>query len=312
MDRRLFIKAGVSAAAFVSFAGMTAGFSRRAEAATAEFNLLASPVDYQLSGLNPPVTIPMWQWVDITNPGPPLSTVLRVLAGDTVVINVTNALAVDINLVIPGLIDNAPPCAPGANITYTFTAPTTPGSYVFRDGQNGYVGSAMGLAGGLVVMPADGSMNLQGGVAYNRDHTLILGEVDSRLNAAIATGGSYNIQNYEPNFFFVNGRVYIRDVSKVELQMAMGENVAFRLINTGLIYYPMHFHGYHVSVITRGAAPEPLVRDKDTVMVQPGETVEAILNVNQPGLYPLHTHYLPGVTNNGVYAGGGLIIMNAA
>jgi FtsP/CotA-like multicopper oxidase with cupredoxin domain len=92
----------------------------------------------------------------------------------------------------------------------------------------------------------------------------------------------------------------------------MGENVAIRFVNTGLIYYPMHFHGYHVNVATRNRLPETSVIEKDTVPVKTNECVEVILPVGQPGLFPLHTHFVPGVTNNGVYAGGGLITLNAA
>ena len=41
---------------------------------------------------------------------------------------------------------------------------------------------------------------------------------------------------------------------------------------------------------------------------------DVILPVAQPGVYPLHTHFVPGVTANGVYLnpyGGALIVMSA-
>ena len=97
--------------------------------------------------------------------------------------------------------------------------------------------------------------------------------------------------------------------------MNQGEEVAIRFINSGLITYPMHFHGYHVRVATRDRVPETAVVDKDTVLVGVGECVDVILPVTQRGAYPLHTHYVPGVTANGVYVnpyGGGLIVMSAA
>jgi hypothetical protein len=74
----------------------------------------------------------------------------------------------------------------------------------------------------------------------------------------------------------------------------------------------MHFHGYHVNVATRNRVVETSVIEKDTVQVEIGACVDVILPVVQTGVYPLHTHYVPGVTANGSYANGGLILMSAA
>jgi hypothetical protein len=58
--------------------------------------------------------------------------------------------------------------------------------------------------------------------------------------------------------------------------------------------------------------PETAVIDKDTVMVDVGECVEVVLPVAQAGIFPLHTHYVPGVTASGSYPNGGLILMQAS
>jgi FtsP/CotA-like multicopper oxidase with cupredoxin domain len=176
----------------------------------------------------------------------------------------------------------------------------------------------MGLAGPLVVIPADGSDRLyDGGPAFDRQYTLVLGELDDRVNKAIADGPGYDMDDYEPNYFTVNGLSYPDTATDTDTLVAMnqGEEVAIRFINSGLITYPMHFHGYHVRVATRDRVPETAVVDKDTVLVGVGECVDVILPVTQRGAYPLHTHYVPGVTANGVYVnpyGGGLIVMSAA
>jgi FtsP/CotA-like multicopper oxidase with cupredoxin domain len=96
--------------------------------------------------------------------------------------------------------------------------------------------------------------------------------------------------------------------------MNQGENVALRLINAGVITNPMHFHGYHVEVATRNRVPETVFVDKDTVPIDREECVDVILPVTQAGAFPLHTHFVPGVTANGVYVnpyGGALIVMKA-
>lgn len=311
MQRRQLLKAGLGAAAYVSLAGITATFPKRSAAAAVSFDIQAAAVEYQQPALTPPLTVPTWQFVDSANPTLPFATELRVFAGDDVTISLTNNLDSAINFVVPGILDTSPACPAGASRDYQFTAPTEPGTYLFFDTQNGLLGRAMGLSGALVVLPADGTMSFAGDALFSREHSLVMTEIDSRLNEAVASGLAYDMADYEPNYFFVNGIMYLKDVSGVMLEMSLSETVGFRLINTGLIYYPMHFHGYHVSVINRNAQPETVVRDKDTVMLKPSETVEAILDVDKTGLYPLHTHYLPGVTNNGTYAGGGLMMLNA-
>jgi len=144
----------------------------------------------------------------------------------------------------------------------------------------------------------------------------VLNELDDRLNTAIDTGQPYDMVDYEPNYFFVNGLSFPDTASDADTLVAMnqGEDVALRLINAGAITNPMHFHGYHVEVATRDRTPETVVVDKDTILVRLEECADVILPVTQAGAFPLHTHFVPGVTANGVYVnpvGGALIILSA-
>jgi FtsP/CotA-like multicopper oxidase with cupredoxin domain len=188
---------------------------------------------------------------------------------------------------------------------------------MYFDGFNGETSRAMGLSGPLVVMPADGSNSLySGGPAFDRQYTLVLNELDDRLNEAVYNGRPYDMADYEPNYFFVNSLSYPNTAYDEEspMQLRVDENVAIRFINTGLIASPQHFHGYHVNVASRNRVPETSVIEKDTVVVNVGECVDVTLPVSQPGVYPLHTHFVPGVTANGVYLnpyGGALCVINA-
>ena len=137
------------------------------------------------------------------------------------------------------------------------------------------------------------------------------------LDRAIEAGRSYDMDEYEPNYFFVNGLSYPDTAADADtvVEMTVGEDVVLRLVNAGIITSPMHFHGFHVDVATRNRAPESEVITKDTVLVNVGECVDVVLACNQAGIYPLHSHYVPAVTANGVYVnpyGGALIIMSAS
>ena len=128
-----------------------------------------------------------------TAPGP----VLVVKQGDTVTVTLHNTLAEAVSLAFPG----QPAGAFTAGLATTAGAGTgrhrrptrftagRAGTFVYEAGHtgNGARQVAMGLAGALVVLPADGSA--YGGdrapdTTYDDDAVLVLSEVDPALNAA--------------------------------------------------------------------------------------------------------------------------------
>lgn len=309
MKRRDFLKAGCYGAALFTFSGLTLPLARRANAAT-----LALTAQQVIKPMVDNASVPMWQFVSATGGPGDLPSGISLVAGEAVTVTLTNNLPLAINFVIPGVLSNTPLCQPGATQTYTFTAPDA-GSYMYYDGANGEIGRAMGLSGPLVVLPADGSNVLYpGGPAFDQQYTLTINEIDTRLNAAVAGGGTYDMANYEPNYFFVNGLSYPDSATDADTRVVMtvGQRILLRMINTGLIYNSMHFHGYHVLVSARNRIPETAVIDKDTVLVAIDECVDVILPVTQAGEYELHNHFLPAVTANGVYSNGAVVMMVAA
>jgi FtsP/CotA-like multicopper oxidase with cupredoxin domain len=315
MKRREFLKAGgagLAGTAVFALSGLTMLTPGVANAATVNIDLTAEGATRTLID---GTSVFIWQFNDATGSGPgALTSGMVVREGDTVNVTVRNRLDREIRFSIAGVSMSAATVAAGSDRTYSFTAPAA-GSYMYTDDFNGELGRAMGLAGPMVVMPANGSDTLyNGGPGFDRQYTMFMSELDDRLNAAVAAGGNYNMDNYEPNYYFANGLSYPDTTTNGDTLIAMnvGENVAVRFINGGAITYPMHFHGYHVNVATRNRVRETTAIEKDTVQVERNDCVDVILPVTQVGMYPLHTHYVPGVTANGVYANGGLIIMSAS
>lgn len=309
MDRRDFLKTGVTGALLFSCSGLTSFLPRTASAATINVALTASAVTKTLVDS---VSVLTWQFTAAT-PGPGvLASGLAVVQGDTVNVTLTNTLTVPVNFSVAGTSIASPICAPQQTISFSFTAPAA-GSYYYVDGQNGDLSRAMGLSGPLIVMPMSGNALYSGGPSFDRQYTIVLNELDKNINDAVAAGQTPSLANYEPNYFFVNGLSYPQTETDADtlIEMALNEDVAIRFINTGLIMNPMHFHGYHVDVATRNRVPETAVIEKDTVNVRVGECVDVILPVDQTGIYQIHSHFLPAVTANGVYANGAMIIMEA-
>ena len=315
MKRREFLKAGgagLAGTAVFTMSGLTMLAPRLAYADTVNVDLTAEGTTKTLID---GTSVFVWQFTDAIGSGPgALTSGMVVREGDTVNVTVRNRLDREIRFSIAGVSMSTATVAAGSNRTYSFTAPAA-GSYMYSDDFNGELSRAMGLAGPMVVMPANGSDTLySGGPGFDRQYTMFMSELDDRLNAAIEAGGNYDMDNYEPNYYFANGLSYPDTTTNGDTLIAMnvGENVAVRFINGGAITYPMHFHGYHVNVATRNRIIETTAIEKDTVQVERSDCVDVILPVAQAGMYPLHTHYVPGVTANGVYANGGLIIMSAS
>ncbi|MDH5480234.1 MAG: multicopper oxidase domain-containing protein [Nitrosomonas sp.] len=312
MERRAFLKASALGLGSFTLSGLTFGY-RQAHAANHIFSITAEP---QSLVVNATTSLNVWRYRDLVATSGPggLQAGIVVQQGDSIEINLSNNLDRNINLVIPGLVNTSPQVAPGSSFTYLFTL-NQPGSFFLTDNISGFIAKAMGLAMPLVVLPNTIPASLNDGLTpYDRQYTLVFQDYDDRLNAAISGGGAYTLDQYEPNFFTVNGLQYpsLATDPDSRIEMTVGEQVAIRFINAGSIYYPMHFHGYHVSVANRNRVVESNVIEKDTVLVRTAECVDVQLAAIQAGTYPLHTHFVPGVTSNGVYAGGGLLVMNAS
>ncbi len=315
MQRRDFLRKGAGSTMAFALSGLVIAPTAAKAATTVVYDITA---DSQYTTMIDGASIFTWGLNDPSSTGPgQIGSGMVVNEGDTIEVNLTNNLDRAINFVVPGVLGSTPTVAPGATRTYTFTAPAA-GTYMYTDDSNDYIARAMGLFGPLVVMPADGSATLSNGRAFDQQYTLVYSDMDDRLNDAIANGAAtYDINNYEPNYYFANGLIYpdTKYDADTFLSMNVGDDVAIRFINTSVIEYPMHFHGYHVDVITRDGKAVTDFISRDTTLVRPGTTTEVILPVVQDGVYPLHTHYVPGVTANGVYAnpyGGGLILMSAS
>lgn len=316
MKRRDFLKKSMGSSMAFALSGLILTPSTALASGVISYEITA---DSQETIMIDNTVVFTWGLNSTTSSGPGhIGSGMVVTEGDTIEVKLTNNLDRAINFVVQGVLGSTPTVSPGQTKIYTFTAPAA-GTYMYTDDANGYISKAMGLFGALVVNPADGSARLyENGPAYNEQYIMVMSDMDGRLNEAIKNGEStYDINNYEPNYYFANGLIY-PDTKKYDdtlITMNVGDDVAIRFINAGVIEYPMHFHGYHVNVIKNN---RQLVNDfisRDTILVRPDTTAEVILPVNQAGAFPLHTHYVPGVTVNGVYTnpyGGGLIIMVAS
>ncbi|RME47633.1 MAG: copper oxidase [Caldilineae bacterium] len=159
-------------------------------------------------------------------PGP----VLCVNEGETVTVNLTNALAEPVSIVFPGqtgvtasLVGGGtlgggtlnPPglftleAAPGQTVQYTFRA-NHPGTYLYESGTNPFKQIQMGLYGALIVRPALGAQYVYDDPATefdpSREYLLLLHEIDPDLHARVERGEPFDISTRHERYWTINGR----------------------------------------------------------------------------------------------------------
>lgn len=88
----------------------------------------------------------------------------------------------------------------------------------------------------------------------------------------------------------INGQVFpkIPDIVVKE-----GELIKITYVNNSTMIHPMHLHGHFYSVLKVNGVPvtgSPI--HLDTVIVNPGETVEVAVLADNPGIWMLHCHVL--------------------
>lgn len=111
---------------------------------------------------------------------------------------------------------------------------------------------------------------------------------------------------YVPNYFSINEQTYpttLEDPNAL-ISVALGDTCWIAVANHGQMDHVLHFHGFHVEVLTSNLQPTRIGWSKDTVPIKKGEGMTLQLVANQAGIYPVHDHNLIAVTNAGFYPGG--------
>ncbi len=235
--------------------------------------------------------IPIWGFSttatagSATAPGP----VLVVNQGDQVSITVHNSLTGEqLSLALPGQVgvthaggavgDDTTGVATGGTASYSFKA-TRAGTFLYEAGHtvNGARQVAMGLAGALVVLPADGSAygttaNYPA-TAYDDDAVLVMSEIDPDLNADPA---NFDMRNFAPKYRMFNGKPY---PASDPVSTDQGHTVLLRYVNAGSQTHAMSLLGGDQVEIAQDGHQ---LRYQSTVTaesVDPGQTLDVLVKM---------------------------------
>jgi FtsP/CotA-like multicopper oxidase with cupredoxin domain len=309
----------------------------------ATFDLTTKTGYIQLPDSN---TMFMWGYSNgsdhFQHPGP----VLCVNQGDTVTIVLHNTLPEAVPIMFPGqenVLANGLPVQPqfdaGSNltsltnaaaaingtVTYSFVA-SNPGTFIYEGGNRKQV--AMGLFGALIVRPNQGA-----DFAYNRtdsqftpseEFMVLLSEIDPYLNQAVERGKTFNMNNYHPRYWLINGRGFPDSVadnyaswlpnqpygalaSIQEYNNTLPTNDPnyhpypgmARYLNVGTEDYPFHPHGNNGLVIGRDGSPlagpagQDLSFEKFAINLGPSQTWDVLFKWYDAEGYDPQTNPVP-------------------
>jgi hypothetical protein len=264
------------------------------------------------------------------------SPVLCVNEGDTVTIILQNTLSEDVSIIFPGqenvLADGAPvqpqfdgggvltsltnvAPANGGSVTYSFTA-SNPGTFVYQSGTNPDVQVRMGLFGVLIVRPSLGAdyVNNRTDSQFNPDteFLVLLSEIDPYLNQAVERGQSFNMANYHPRYWLINGRGFPDSfapnfaswlptqpygaLARVEPYIDGDPWSLARYISVASVDLPMHPHSKSALITSRdgrtleGPAGQDMAYENFSIPMGPGQTWDGLFRWYDPDGYDPDTN----------------------
>ena len=292
-------------------------------------------------------TMYMWSYSEgnsgFQHPGP----VLCVNQGDTVTIILRNNLPEDVSIIFPGqedvLADGAlaqpqfagsvltsltkAAAANGGSVTYRFVA-AQPGTYLYESGTDVPKQVFMGLFGALVVRPSMEITYPGRHFVYNRldsefnpepdgEILMLLSEIDPFLNQAVERGLSFNMTNYHPRYWLINGRGFPDTIAPnfagwlpTQPYGALAHIHPYdptanplpyleRFLNVTSLDTAFHPHGRNLRIIGRDGHPvagpvgEDLSYELFSMPVGPGQTWDGLFKFYDPEGYDPVTNPVP-------------------
>jgi hypothetical protein len=117
--------------------------------------------------------------------------------------------------------------------------------------------------------------------------------------------------DYQPDIFSINMKVHpdIQNDPNANIVQNVGDTIYISIVNSGAMLHTLHFHGYHVEIISASINSRYNGWIKDSFSVLQDEVILVRLVPDKAGFYPVHEHNLINITTNGSYPGGMLNLL---
>src|SRR3569833_2871158 len=183
---------------------------------------------------------------------------------------------------VPGVTQKA--IEPGDTFTYKFKAEKTGSTwYHCHVNVSEHVGMR-GMWGPLIVDPAKPSKLEQ---RVTKDVIVMPSSWDSQYAEKLGSGGS---PLDRPNYFSIDANSFPQPQPIHEMQ---GDVVRLRLFDPGADLHSIHSHGHDMLVTHKDGLALPAPYYADTLLLGPGDRYDAIIEMDNPGLWMVHDHIGP-------------------
>lgn len=266
--------------------------------------------------------IPVWgytesQFAQPQIPGP----VIEATVGDIIQINLINMLTEAVSMIFPGqnitptpvkdsrgiFISYSEQAEPnGGTVSYTFTA-ERPGIFLYESGSSPYKQIQMGMYGVIIIRPADYTVIKTAyggdtGTEFDVEQIMVLNEVDSQLHFAVSNLTPFDFQQYNPDYWTINGRSYPHTTApndsssqpySSKIAINMGQKLLIRYINAGFQNHNIRLDHLLARIVAVDSVPLYInsldkTYNKNTITIAPGESYDIIAVVNSPGKYIIY------------------------
>jgi len=166
----------------------------------------------------------------------------------------------------------------GASFVYQFIAPHA-GTYMYHCHVDTVLHMEMGMAGAMIVRPADGSLNTAwtNGPIYDKEYIWHLHTFDSRWHSERISGPA-TVQ-YNPDYFLINGRdgAALQTDATTAISGNAGDTVLLRVVNLGYLPSSVVLGNLAFDVIASDGRPlaEPVTQVK-AWRIMPGERYDIL------------------------------------
>ena len=212
-------------------------------------------------------------------------------------------------------------------LEYRFQA-ARPGIFLYESGTSPEKQVQMGFYGPMVIWPAGQNIPFHpnyktaygAGTGSNYDvyKILVLGEVDTAMHSAASPGVYFNMLNFKPDAWTVNGRSYpdtlAGDNTSTQpygsgISCQAGERVLLRIINAGFQNHTFYFGGLTGRVVAEDSYPlatpaGDATYEKAGITLGSGQSADVIITPTTPGEHLLYDREYSHLVNHDQFPGG--------
>jgi FtsP/CotA-like multicopper oxidase with cupredoxin domain len=192
---------------------------------------------------------------------------------------------------------------PGDSVTYTLSSATVK-AFVYYDHYLYPNNRFLGLGGIVYFAPANS----------NKTYYWNIKEHQTSYHNTLATGGSVNWNNYEPDYYTINSKSFpdLQTDTLAKINAQVGDTFYIVVANTGQSAHSLHFHGFHAKSLYADAKVMRANWDKDTWGTSSMDVMVLQVVPDKPGQYSVHDHNLVAITGGNTHPNGMFTIMDIA